>query len=326
MILRQTRRQMLAAGAALVVAPGGARAQGFPSKPVKIVVPYPPGGPTDGLARIVAEDIRADLGQNVIVENMAGASGAIGTRAVARAEADGHTIVFGTNQTHCTNAFLLKEPGYDPVKDFAPLAALADLQHVLVLKKDLAAATGPDLAALARKEPGKLNYGSTGLGSGSHLAMELFRARTGTEMQHIPFPGAAPMAQEIMAGRIDAAMATLPSVLGMIQGGQMKAAALASATPAPQLADVKLLRDQGITDAEADAWLAFFAPAAIPAAVRDRLAGAILASMRKPEVKERATKLGFAVNLKDSGQLAAFQATEMKKWTAVAQAAGLKAQ
>lgn len=326
MPLRWTRRRLLAATAATLSLPAVAGAQTFPSRPVKIVVPYPPGGPTDGLARIVAEEIRADLGQNVIVENMAGASGAIGTRSVARAEADGHTLVFGTNQTHCTNAFLLKEPGYDPLKDFAPLAALADLQHVLVLKKDLAAATGPDLAALAKKEPGKLNYGSTGLGSGSHLAMELFKARTGSDMQHVPFPGAAPMAQEIMAGRIDAAMATLPSVLGMIQGGQMKAAALASATPAPQLAGLGLLKDQGITDAEADAWLAFFAPAAIPPAVRDRLANAILTAMRKPEVKERAGKLGFAVNLKDPGQLAAFQAAEMKKWRAVAEAAGLKPQ
>jgi tripartite-type tricarboxylate transporter receptor subunit TctC len=321
-----SRRRVFAAMGGAMLTSGAALGQAFPSRPVRIVVPYPPGGPTDGLARIVAEEIRADLGQNVIVENMAGASGAIGTRHVARAEADGHTIVFGTNQTHCTNAFLLKEPGYDPVKDFAPLAALADLQHVLVVKKDLAAASGPDLAALAKKEPGRLNYGSTGAGSGSHLAMELFKTRTGSDMQHIPFQGAAPMAQEIVAGRIDAAMATLPSVLGMIQGGQMKAIGLASATAAPQLADVKLLKDQGVADAEADAWLAFFAPSAVPAAARERLAGAILAAMRKPDVRERVAKLGFAVNLKDPAQLGAFQAEEMKKWLAVAQAAGLKPQ
>ncbi|MGH6814485.1 MAG: Bug family tripartite tricarboxylate transporter substrate binding protein [Hyphomicrobiaceae bacterium] len=238
-----TRRSAVGLMSAIALWPAWAAAQSFPAKPIRIVVPYPPGGPTDALARILAQDLEISNGWTVIVDNRAGASGAIGTREVARAEPDGHVLVLGNNQTHATNALLMKEPGYDPAADFAPLAGLADLQHALVVRKDLPVKSVSDLIALAQKEPGKLNYGSTGNGSGSHLAMDLFKTRTGTKMQHVPFRGAAPMAFEIVAGRIDVAFATLPSVLGQIQGGEMRALAIASHGRAPQVPDVPLLKE-----------------------------------------------------------------------------------
>ena len=204
-------------------------------------------GPTDALARIIAQELQTANGWTVIVDNKPGASAALGSREVARAEPDGHTIILGTNQSHATNAILLKDAGYDPLADFVPIAGLADLQHALVVRKDLPAASVAELIALAKKDPDKLNYGSTGAGSASHLAMELFKAKTGTQMTHVAFRGAGPMAMEIVGGRIDAAFSTLPSVLGLIQSGDMRALAIASDNKAPQLPDVPLLKQQGVT-------------------------------------------------------------------------------
>jgi tripartite-type tricarboxylate transporter receptor subunit TctC len=303
-----------------------AKSQGFPSRLIKIVVPYPAGGPTDALARIIGEQMQVDLGQSVVIENRPGASGAVGSREVAKSDPDGHTLVLGNNQTHATNAFLMKEPGYDPVADFAPVAGLADLQHVLVVRNDLGVQNVQELVALAKREAGKLNYGSTGPGSGSHLAMEMFKAKTVTAIQHVPFRGAAPMAQEIAAGRIDLAFATLPSVLGQIEGKLMKGIAVASLQRAPQLPEIPLLKEQGLADAEADSWLALFAPAKTPAPVLERLSAVVLAALARPEVKERAVKQGIAVNVRPPATFKAYQLEEITRWKNVAAVAGVMGQ
>ena len=322
-----TKRWWWIAAASILAMPiaASAQAQDFPTKPIRIVVPYPAGGPTDALARIVGQDIAGTLGQPVVVENRPGASGAIGTREVAKAEADGHTLVLGNNQTHATNAILMKDLGYDPQSDFAPVAGLADLQHALVVRKDLGVGTVQDLIALAKQQPGKLNYGSTGPGSGSHLAMELLKTRTGTDMLHVPFKGAAPMALEIVAGRIDVAFSTLPSVLGQIQGGEMKALAIASDLRAPQVPEVPLLKEQGVIDSEADSWLALFAPAKTPTAALDKLTKAVLAALAKPVVAEAAIKQGIAVNVRGPDAFKVYLATELKKWGDVVRIANVKA-
>ncbi len=320
-----TRRIVLGGLAAALAAPafvGRASAQAWsPTKTVVMVVPYPAGGPTDAAARIIAQDIAVTLGQSVIVENQPGASGSIGTRRVAKGEPDGHLIVLGNNQTHATNVSLLKDGGgYDPVKDFVPLAGIADLQHVLVVRNDFATSV-QDLVRIAKADPGKLNYGSTGPGSGSHLTMELFKVRTGIDMTHVPFRGAAPLAQEIAAGRIDASFATLPSVLGQIQGGLMKALALASGARSDLLPGVPMLRESGVPDAEGDSWLALFAPAGIPAPARERLSKAILDALAKPAVREAITKQGIALNVRDGAAFAAYQVEEVRKWADVARIA-----
>ena len=285
-------------------------------------MPYPAGGPVDALARLLTPELGA-LGQNAIVENVGGGAGAIGARQVAKAEPDGHTLVLSTNQTHATNYILLKDPGYE-AKDFAAVAGLADLQHVLVVRNDLAVRSVAELVAHAKANPGKLNYGSTGNGSASHLAMELFKVKTATDLVHVPFRGAAPMAQELVAGRIDAAFATLPSVLGQVQAGTMRALAVASAIRAPQLPDVPLLSEQGVQGGEADAWIGLWAPAGTPPAVLARLSQAVTSALARPELREAATKLGIAVNLRDAASFDRFVADEIKKWGEVVKAANVK--
>jgi len=325
MTLTRRRALGLMAGATLLAsAAGPASAETYPSRVLRMIVPYPPGGPTDVIARVVAEELGRSLGQNVIVENLAGASGAIGTRAVAKAEPDGYTIMFGNNQTHGNNMFLLSNPGYDAVRDFAPLAGAGAFEHVFVTSNQLPARSIPDLVALARKDPGKLNYGSTGLGSGSHLSTELFMVRTGIRMTHVPFRGAAPLVQELMAGRIDVSNSTLPSVLGQIQSGDIRAIGLASPQRTASLPDVPTLREQGITNADAESWTAFFAPASVPKPVLDRLSGEIVAILGRAEVKERLAKLGFTVAVKDPDAFRAYHAQEMQTWADVIRTVGIK--
>jgi tripartite-type tricarboxylate transporter receptor subunit TctC len=319
-----TRRLALAltAGAALFAT--GASAQEFPTRIIRMVVPYPAGGPTDAIARIVAEDMGRTLGQNVVVENVAGASGAVGTRQVAKAEPDGYTIVFGNNQTHGNNMFLLTNPGYDAVKDFAPLAGVGAFEHLFVVPKDSPARSVADLVAIAKKDPGKLNYGSTGLGSGSHLATELFMVRTGIKMTHVPFRGAAPLVQELMGGRIDVSNSTLPSVLGQVQSGDIRAIGLASAQRTAVLPDVPTLREQGISGADAESWAAFFAPAGTQKPVLDKLSATILAGLKKPEVRDRIAKLGFSLNLRDPEAFKPYLAQEIQTWADIIKTAGIK--
>lgn len=190
-----------------------------------------------------------------------------------------------------------------------------------MVRKDLPAASVSELIALAKKEPGKLNYGSTGAGSASHLAMELFKAKTGTDMVHVAFRGAAPMATEIIAGRIDLAFSTLPSVLGQIEGGTMRALAIASDSRAPQLPNVPLLKEQGVSGGEADAWLALFAPAKTPPAVLDVLSKAVMTAVAKPDVAANITKQGMVVNVRAPAAFRAYQVAEVKKWAEVVQIA-----
>jgi len=319
-----TRRSALGliAGAALLN--GAASAEDYPTRVIRMVVPYPAGGPTDAIARIVAEEMGKTLGQNAVVENIAGASGAIGTRAVARAEPDGYTIVFGNNQTHGNNMFLLTNPGYDAQKDFAPLAGAGAFEHVFVVRNDLPVKSIPDLVALAKTEPGKLNYGSTGVGSGSHLSTELFMTRTGTKMTHVPFRGAAPLVQELVAGRIDVSNSTLPSVLAQIQAGQIRAVGIASPRRNPQLPDLPTLREQGITNADAESWAAFFAPVNTPKPILDKLSTTIVGILDKPEVKDRITTLGFTLNVRDPEAFRPYLAQEIQTWADIIKAAGIK--
>jgi len=319
-----TRRSTLGLVAGAVFAPAIARAQSYPSKPITLVVPYPAGGPTDAIARFVAQDLSTSIGQNVVVDNRAGASGAVGTRAVAKAEPDGHTFIFGNNQTHGNNMFLLKEPGYDAVKDFAPIAGVGAFEHAFVVRNDLPAKSIKELIALAKADPGKLNYGSTGVGSGSHLAMELFMQRTGIKMTHVPFRGAAPLVQEIIGGRIDIANSTLPSVLEQINSGTLRAIALASPERNPRAKDIPTLREQGVTDADADSWAAFFAPAATPAPVLETLSKAVLASLAKPAIAEQILKLGFTLKVRDPAAFKPYHQQEIATWEKIIKEAGVK--
>lgn len=321
-----TRRALIGLAAIGLCMPRAGHAQGFPAKAIRIVVPYPPGGPVDSLARLLAQEIQKAQGWTIVVENKGGASGALGTREVARAEADGHTLVLGTNQTHATNAVLLKEPGYDGVADFAPVTGLADLQHALVVPKTSPATTLAEFIAHARASPGTLNYGSSGVGSASHLAMELLKARAGLQIQHVPFRGAAPMSLEIVAGRIDAAFATLPAVVSLVQAGEMRALAIASHRRAAQLPAVPLLKEQGVEGGEADAWIALFAPARTPPGPLSALGRAVSTAMATTSLVGLATAQGMVVNVRSGEDLRAFQKAEVTKWADVARIAKVVAE
>ena len=316
-----TRRTILA-GLVGLAASRPAFAQAFPSRAVTIVVPYPAGGPVDLVARLIAQTA-ADLGQPITVDNRGGAAGVIGSVVVKNAEPDGHTLILGTNQTHATNQSLLKNYPCDAVKDFAPVAGIADIQHVLVVRRELAAPDLRGLVAMAKASPGTLNYGSTGNGSASHLAAELFKTKAGVDLQHIPFRGAAQMTTELLAGRVDMSFATLPSVVSYIDAGVLRALGVASATRAPRLPAVPTLAEAGLAGVEADAWFALFAPAKTPSAAVDRLYRAVSVGLSQPDARDAIAKQGMTLALRPPAEVAAWLPGEVAKWAAVIKAAGV---
>ncbi len=300
-----------------------ARAQGFPGRTVTIVVPYPAGGPVDAVARLLVPGMTGDLGQTVVVDNRGGGSGAIGSMAVMRAEPDGHTLVLGTNQTHATNQSLIKSATYDAAKDFTPVAGIADIPHVLVVRRELPADNINALVALAKSKPGDLTYGSTGNGSASHLAAELFKTRAGVDLLHVPFRGAAPMTTELLAGRVDVSFATLPSVVSYIDAGVLRALAVASPRRAARLPNVPTLAEAGIAGVEADAWFALFAPAKTPAPAIDRLHRAVAVALGSAAVREAIAKQGMTLNVRAPAAVAAWLPGEVQKWAGVIKTAGV---
>jgi len=324
------RRRFLsftAASAAVVAWPASAQPGWTPSRPVTVVVPYPAGGPTDILARALAVEVARTLGGNVVVENLPGGAGSIGTRRVAQSPADGHALVFGTNQTHATNVSLLPQGGgYDPIRDFVPVAGLADLQHLVAVGPDVPVRTAADLVALARRDPGKLTAGSTGPGSASHLALELFKVRTGTDIAHVPYKGSAPLLTDLLGGHVNLSFATTPTVLAQVQSGKLRAIAVASPNRSPYLPELPTLAQAGVAGVEADAWLALFAPAGIPAGALARLRETTLEAMRQPAVRETLTRHGMTPNARDGAAFAAFVREDVARWAEVVRVANVKAE
>ncbi len=317
-----TRRTALTALAGLIAA-RPAWAQGFPSRNISIVVPYPAGGPVDTVARLIARLAAADLKQSILVDNRGGGAGVIGTVAVARAEPDGHTLVLGTNQTHATNQSLLKNCPYDAVKDFTPVAGIADIPHVLVARKTLRMPTVADLIKAAKAMPDNFYYGSTGVGSASHLAAELFKTKAGVDIRHVPFRGAAPLITELLAGRVDISFATLPSVIAQIEAGTLDALAVASAKRAARLPNVATLNELGVAGVEADAWFALFAPAKTPPAAVERLYQAVSAALSQDNATTALAAQGMTLALRPPAAVAAWLPGEVSKWAGVIKAAGV---
>lgn len=321
------RRALLGAGLSLLASPALAQSSGWkPSRVATVVVPYPAGGGTDVLARLLARELGTSLEASIVVENAPGASGAVGSRRVAKADPDGHTLLVTTNQTHATNISLLKDGGgYDPIKDFTTIGGVADLQHLLVARKDLEAGSVADLTARAKREP-RLTCASTGIGSASHLTMELFKARTGSDFVHVPYRGAAPLLQDMVGGRVDIAFATVPTVLGQVQSGDLRVLAVASPSPSPQVPDAPTLSRQGVEGVEADAWIAVFAPAGLPAEIRTRYADAIAAIVARPEIRQTIATQGMLTNWRGPEAFAAFQQQDVERWAAIIKAANVTAE
>jgi len=323
------RRQVLKATALalpVIASPLHAQTAWAPNRPITIVVPYPAGGPTDILARTLAAELTRDLGQSVIVENVPGGAGAIGTRRVAQAAPDGHTLVFGTNQTHATNISLLPQGGgYDPIKDFVAIAGLADLQHLVVVGNEVPVRNASELVALARKEPGKLTAGSTGPGSASHLALELFKTRTGADIAHVPYKGSAPLLNDLLGHHVNLSFATTPTVLQPIQSGRLRAIAVASPNRSPYLPDLPTLAQAGVPGVEADAWLALFAPSGLAIDALNRLRQATATAMKQTAVIDTLKKNGMTPNARSGEAFGAFVREDVERWAQVVRAAGVKA-
>ena len=318
-----TRRAALLWGAALSLA-GNAWAQAdWPSRPVRIVVPFAPGGTTDLTARIVAEQLSQVFKQSFVVENKAGAGGNLGAAEVAKAAPDGYTFLMGTPGTQAINQFLYPKMPYDTAKDLVPVSFVVRVPNVLMVNPQLPAKNLKELIALLKAQPGKLSYGTPGNGSTGHLSTELFKTQAGVFVTHIPYRGSGPMLQDLAAGQVQMSIDNLPSALPLIQSGRLLALGVTSAQPVPQLPGVPAIASV-LPGYEAEAWFVLVAPAGTPQPIIDKLSAEVDRILKKPEVAERFAKLGATPVGGTPRQLGDFIAAETRKWQQVVKASGAK--
>lgn len=322
----RSRLRLLAAlpglllAAALPVA--GVHAQAaWPTKPVRIVVTFPPGGAPDTLARVLAEKW-APLGQPITVENKPGAGGNIGADLVAKSPGDGHTLVIGTVGTHAINSALYAKMPYDHVKDFTPISFLASTPNLLVVNKSVPASNVKELIELAKKE--KLFFGSSGSGTSIHLSGELFNTLAGVKMQHVPYKGRAEAIPDLMGGRIQMIFDNMPSALPLVQKGEIKAIAVTSAQRSPAAPNIPTIAESGLPGFEATSWFALLGAAGIPRDVQMRINAETLKVLAMPDVKDKLGKLGLDPNPGTPEALATLIQAETAKWAKVVKESGAK--
>jgi tripartite-type tricarboxylate transporter receptor subunit TctC len=314
-----------AAAAACLVAPAVLAQATYPSKPIRMIVPFTPGSATDVMGRLVGERLTAAWGQPVIVENKPGAGGTIGIRETARAEPDGYTVVV-VSSGHAVNHVLYKELGYDTLKDFAGIALLGSLPSVLIVPPTLGVNSVQELVAAAKAKPGEFNYATAGVGSGAHVSIEKFNVATGIKAVHVPLKGTPPILQETMGGRIQYAYVPAVSGMGVIKDGKVKALAVSTAKRIDALPNIPTVAEAGFPNAENTFWLAMLAPAKTPRDIVAKLNAETNRALQAPEMKERLAKLGTEVIAMTPGDLDRFIATEYRELGDVMVKAGLKPQ
>jgi tripartite-type tricarboxylate transporter receptor subunit TctC len=303
--------------------PAPATAQDFPSRVIRIVVAFPAGGPTDFVARLIADKIKAQLGQNVIVENKPGANGAIGADFVARGEPDGHLLFLTTVGAVAITPHLSK-PSYDSLRDFAPVTLVVRNTTILVVKPDMPVASAKELAARAKETPGTIPFASTGSGSMPHLALELFQASAGVKFLHVPYRGAAPALTDLLGGQVQALFADTPVLLPHIESGKLKPIGAASANRNPRLPDVSTLAEQGFVDTVADNWYGLLAPAKTPPDVIAKVREAVVAAIEAPDTKAKLAQSGAVPAPTSSAELGQLLADEHARWGRVVREKGIK--
>lgn len=321
-----SRRQALriaAAASSIVAAPLLARAQG--SKVLRIVVPFPPGGSTDLLARRIGEKLAAALGQTVIVENRPGAGGTMGAQFVARSAPDGNTLLMGVTGSNAIAQALYPNLGYDVVKDFAPVSMVVSSPLVVVVNPSVPANTLAELVQLAKARPGAISFGSAGNGTSMHLTGEMFKQVTKTSMLHIPYRGSAGMLTDLMSGQIQASFGDLLVVMPQIEGGKLRALAVTSRQRHPMLPKVPTVAESGYPGFEALSWQGVFAPAGTPPELVARYSTEINKAMRSPDIQEFFAARGFLIEGTSPAAFRAFIEAEVRKWTPIVQASGAKA-
>lgn len=318
------RRFVVAFCAAILFGPAVA-AQDYPVRPVRIVVPYPAGGSNDIIARIVAQKLGERSGQNFLVENRGGAGGNVGAEAVAGSEPDGYTLLLTAPPPLTINAALYRNLSFDPAKAFAPVALIASVPIVLAVHPSLGARDVKEMVALAKAKPGTINFGSSGIGTTNHLAGELLKTKTGIDIVHVPYKGAAPAMNDLLAGHIPMMFDNIPAVLPQVQGKLVNAIAVAGARRASALPDVPTIAEQGVEGFEASAWFGLVAPAKTPAPVLARLQAEIAAILQLPDVKKRFVELGAEPGAVSGEAFAKFLAEETVKWGGIIRASGATA-
>ena len=313
---------LLTAMALCVAATGAAHAQPYPNRPVRLIVPYPAAGGYDVIARTIGARLSTAWGQQVIVDNRAGAEGNIGTDAAAKATPDGYTISMGGLPTHAINPALYRKLPYDPVKDFAPVTLIGSVPVVLMANPQCPAKTVNEFVAYAKANPGKVSYGSAG--SAPRLAMELLRSLTGIDVVHIPYKGSVPAATDLIGGQVAVMFDNIQAHLPSIKSGRIRALAVGSAKRVAVLPDVPTLQEAGIPF-EATIWYAVFAPAAVPQPILDKLNADIVKVLNTPEVQQKLTDMGLNVTPSTPAQLAALVKSESARWGKVVRETGLSA-
>lgn len=298
-------------------------AQNYPSRPIRMIVPFAAGGGTDVVARVIAPKLTQQLGQNVIIDNRTGASGNVGSEIAARAAPDGYTVIMGNVSSHAINASVFKLP-YDPVKDFAPVSVVAIAANVLVVHPSFAAKSVQDLIAAARNAPGKIDYASAGNGSPAHLAGELFKVLAKVEMNHIPYNGNAPAITALLSGQVALMFSAMPAAIPHARTGKLRALAVTSLKRVSGAPELPTIAESGLPGFDVTQWIGILAPAGTPKPIIDRLHKAVVASVKQPDVVERYGALGAEPLGNTPGDFSALVVSDVKRWSEVVRAAKLK--
>ena len=308
----------------MLAAPTPARAQDYPSSVIRIVVAFPAGGPTDFVARLLADKLKTLLGQAVIIENKPGANAALGADYVAKAKPDGYTLFFTTSGAVAVNPHMRPDLPYDPVRDLAPVSLLVNTMEVLVVKADSPIKSVGDLIALAKSSPNGIVMASTGIGSPPHLALELIKGATGVTIVHVPYRGAAQAVTDVIGGQVLAMFADLPVLIPQIRGGTLRAIGVGSRSRAPILPDVPTLDEQGVPGVYADNWYAMFAPARTPTPVIAKLNAAIGVALADPELARKLIDVGAVPAAGTPAELGDFLKSELERWGKVVREHNIK--
>ncbi len=315
---------MLSVGFWLTDRTAGAADTAYPEKPIRVVVPYPPGGGTDVIARIVQDKLRQQLGQSIVIENRGGAAGSIGTEIVAKSEPDGYTVLF-TLSSHTINPAIFTRLGFDTERDFVPVATVASLPQILVANPAFQANTLQEIVAMAKAKPDGLSFASVGNGSPSHLAGELLNLRAGIRITHVPYRGGGPAVIDVIGGQVPLLWVSIPAAAGQIKQGKLKAIAVSTVKRSAAFPDVPTVQESGIADFEVDSWYAVFMPARTPKAIVDKWNAAINVAVRDPEIREKLLQQGSEGVGGTSESLARMVSAELVKWKKLAADAKIKA-
>ena len=299
-------------------------AQSYPTKPIRWIVTYPPGGPTDVVARAIGAKLTEAWGQQIIIDNRAGAGGMIGTELGARAAPDGYTLLFGTSAGMTINPALQSKLPYDPVKDFAPVSLLVINPQLLVLNPTVPANSVKELVALAKAKPGQLNYASVGQGSPNHLGMELLKALTGTNIVHVPYKGTGPAITDLLGGQVQLMFNSMPTVLPLVRSGKLRALAVGSTQRISAIADILTVAESGVPGFENVTWYGMFAPAKTPREIVNKLNAQVVRILAEPDMAQRLSSQGAEPRSSTPDELAKFMRVEFERWAKVIKSAGVK--